>query len=65
MDRNRLYFDHQISLMKAHGASTPPARDGHEREADRLAGHIGQLQGRLGAAAACAWMAARFTGRPA
>jgi hypothetical protein len=64
MDLNQLYFDHQISLMKADGASTSLARRGHERDADRLAGSIGQLQVKLGAAAACAWMM-RFSERTA
>ena len=64
MGLNQLYFDHQISPMKARGASTPLARRGHEREADPLAGSIGQLQIKLGAAAACAWMM-RFSERPA
>ena len=64
MGMNQLYLDDQISLMKAHGASTPLVRRGHEREADRLAGSIGQLQIKLGAAAACAWMM-RFSERPA
>ncbi len=64
MDLNQLYFDHQISLMKAHGASTSQGRRSHEDEADRLANRIGQLQGRLGAAAACAWMV-RFAEQPA
>ena len=64
MDLNQLYFDHQISLINADGAATSHARRGHEHEADRLADHIQRLQGRLGAAAACAWMV-RFTKQPA
>jgi len=57
LDLNQLYFDHQVSLMNAHGAATPHARRGHEHEAGRIAGRIGRLQSRLGAAAACAWVA--------
>ena len=57
MDLNQLYFDHQITLIRADGAATSAARRGHEAEAALIAGRIGQRQVRLGAAAACAWMA--------
>lgn len=57
MDLNQLYHDHQVSLIRAQDSATPQARDGHEAEAGRLAGHIQNLQGKLGAAAACALMA--------
>ena len=57
MDLNQLYFDHQILLIKADGAASPTARRGHEAAAALVAGRIGQSQVRLGAAAACAWMA--------
>ena len=57
MDLNQLYFDHQIQLIRAHGAATVEGRRGHERAAAQLADRIGQRQVRLGAAAACAWMA--------
>ena len=57
MDLNQLYFDHQIQLIRADGAATDDARRGHELAAARIADRIGQRQVRLGAAAACAWMA--------
>lgn len=57
MDLNQLYFDHQILLIQADGATTPEARRAHEIEAARVACSIGQRQAKLGAAAACAWMA--------
>ena len=57
MDLNQLYFDHQVLLMRADGAATPEARGDHEIAAARIAGSIGQRQVRLGAAAACAWIA--------
>ena len=57
MDINRLYFDHQLSLIKVMEAATPDLRHGHESEAARIAGCIGHKQTKLGAAAACAWMA--------
>ena len=57
MDLNQLYFDHQILLIKADGAASPSVRLGHEAAAAMVAERIGQRQVRLGAAAACAWMA--------
>jgi len=57
VDLNQLYFDHQIQLIHAQRAPTPDARRGHETAAERIADRIGQRQVRLGAAAACAWMA--------
>lgn len=57
MDLNQLYFDHQIQLIRADGAVTSEARRSHEHEAAQIADRIGQRQARLGAAAACAWMA--------
>ena len=57
MDLNQLYFDHQITLIRADGATTPEARRDHETDAAQIAGRIGLRQARLGAAAACAWMA--------
>ena len=57
MDLNRLYFNYQLSLIKAQEAATSEARRGHESEAARIAGRIGHRQAKLGAAAACAWMA--------
>jgi len=57
VDLNRLYFDYQLSLIKADEAATADLRQGHEVEAARIAERIGQKQTRLGAAAACAWIA--------
>jgi hypothetical protein len=57
VDLNKAYFDHQIQLIRAGDAPTPEARRDHEIAAARIAGSIGQRQVRLGAAAACAWMA--------
>ena len=56
MDFNQLYFDHQISLIRADEAQTPCLEDGHRREAAAIAGRIGERQNKLGAGAACAWM---------
>ena len=57
VDLNRLYFDYQLSLIKAQEAATVAVRQGHETEAARIAGCIGHRQAKLGAAAPCAWMA--------
>jgi len=57
VDLNRLYFDYQLSLLNATAAATPDLRHGHEIEAARIAGCIGHKQTKLGAAAACAWIA--------
>lgn len=57
MDLNQLYFDHQVLLIQADGAATPEARCDHEIAAALIAGSIGQRQAKLGAAAACAWIA--------
>ena len=57
MDLNKLYFDHQVSLLKARRAQTPALRHGHQAEAARLAADIWQGQNALGAAAACGWVA--------
>jgi len=45
VDLKQLYFDHENTLIRADGAD-------HE-----TAGRLGVRQVRLGAAAACAWMA--------
>ena len=57
MDLNQLYFDHQIQLIRADGAVSAETRAGHQTAAAQIADRIGQRQARLGAAAACAWMA--------
>jgi len=56
LDLNRLYHDHQVLLIKARGAATPDLRRQHQSKAQGLAGRIGHEQGKLGAAAACAWV---------
>jgi hypothetical protein len=57
VDLNRLYFDHQILLMRAQGAGSPDGRRGHEAAASGLAAHISCIQRTLGAPAALAWHA--------
>ncbi|HTM96309.1 MAG TPA: hypothetical protein VL100_10915 [Croceibacterium sp.] len=57
MDFNRLYFDHQLSLIRARSADTNELRRDHQRNAASIATRIGREQGRLSATAACAWMA--------
>ena len=57
MDLNQLYSDHQVRLIQADRATTPEARRGHQIDAAQIAERIGLRQARLGAAAACAWMA--------
>jgi hypothetical protein len=57
VDLNQLYSDHQITLIRADRAATPEARSGHHNDAAEIAARIGLRQTRLGAAAACAWMA--------
>lgn len=56
MDLNQLYFDHQISLIRADAADTPRLAHGHQREAASIAGRIGGRQDALGAGAAGGWM---------
>lgn len=55
MDLNRLYFDHQMLLLRARIAGAGQARQAHETAARRLAGRIGSFQRRSGAAAALGW----------
>ena len=57
MDLNKLYSDHQVTLIRADRATTLEARRGHQSDAAQIAERIGLRQVRLGAAAACAWMA--------
>ena len=64
MDLNQLYFDQQMSLIRAQESATPEQRREHESEAMRIDRRIRHLQGKLGAAAACALMA-RGSGQPA
>jgi hypothetical protein len=55
VDLNQLYFDHQISLIRAEAANTPCLAHDHRREAASIAGRIGDRQGALGALAARGW----------
>jgi len=55
VDLNRLYFDHQVSLMRASRSPTCDARRHHAAHALRIAGRIGCAQRALGAAAAPGW----------
>ena len=64
MDLNQLYFDQQISLIRAQESPTSELRHKHESEATRIDDRIRQLQHKLGAAAACA-LTMRLTGLPA
>ena len=62
MDLNKLYYDHQVLLMKVCQAPTWHRRSQHIARASHLAGCIGRVQRGLGAAAAGAWEAASATG---
>ena len=55
MDLNKLYFDHQISLMQAARSPTGERRRDHQHSASRIADRIGSLQRDLGATAARGW----------
>lgn len=55
MDLNRKYSDHQKEVIRAAAASTKIVRQQHLHEAESIAGQIAEYQGKLGAAAACAW----------
>nr|WP_166176938.1 hypothetical protein [Altererythrobacter segetis] len=61
MDLNRLYFDHQMSLMRATRSATCDDRRHHASRASRIAGRIGIAQRALGASAATGW---EFQARP-
>jgi hypothetical protein len=68
VDLNKLYYDHQVLLMKVCQAPTWHGRSQHVARASHLAGCIGRVQRGLGAAAATAWEAASTSaargGRP-
>jgi hypothetical protein len=55
VDLNRLYFDHQLLLMKARGAHSSARRLEIQIEASDIAERISRSQRRLGAAAAPQW----------
>ena len=55
MDLNKLYFDHQIALMRAGSACSDKLRRDRQFEASLIAGRIGCMQRSLGAGAAPSW----------
>jgi hypothetical protein len=55
VDFNRLYFDHQLLLMRARDAHSSARRLEFKIEASDVAGRISRSQRRLGAAAAPQW----------
>lgn len=57
MDLNQLYFDHQVLLIRAHGAGQRKDRHHFETGARALAGRIADVQERTGAEAARWWKA--------
>ena len=56
VDFNQLYFEHQISLIRADAARTPCVEQRHRVAAASIAGRIGDRQHALGALAAGGWM---------
>ncbi len=60
MDINHEYAAHQSALMRAKSAECDDQRRQQFTRASRIAGRISALQSELGAAAACAWSAARL-----
>lgn len=65
MDLNRLYREHQSALLKADEAISFAANALHLERAAELASTIGQIQQRMGAAAAASWTALAAKARPA
>jgi hypothetical protein len=61
MDINHEYAAHQSALMRAEGAQCAEQRKNQFAKASHIAGRISAFQLGLGAAAACAWSAARLT----
>lgn len=55
MDLNRLYSQHQISLIRASSAKNPELRSGHEAAALGFADRIKAFQQGLNTPAATAW----------
>ena len=55
MDLNQLYFDHQITVMRAGAAQSDALRRDRQFDASLIAGRIGCIQRALGAKAARAW----------
>ncbi len=48
MDLNRLFFQHQIALMRANAAPSRPERERHNAEADGIASRISGIHLRNG-----------------
>ena len=55
MDLNKLYFEHQIALMRACTAGSGEVRRDLQFDASLIAGRIGCMQRSLGAGAARSW----------
>lgn len=62
MDLNKLYFDHQLLLMKVQRAPSWHSRTQHFVSASHVAARIGRVQRTLGAKAAGAWEVASAIG---
>lgn len=63
MDLNQLYFDHQVSLIRADRTRSCELRKEHELGASQLAESIGSIQRALGAQAAAGWAILGAKGR--
>lgn len=61
MDLNRLYFQHQISTMRACAAHTTAHRRYHQAIADGFGRRIADIQNLTGADAAAEWAVLRST----
>lgn len=57
MDINQLYFDHQISLMRASASGSPQLRLAHHANATGIAQRIERIHRDAGAGAATRWEA--------
>jgi len=57
MDLNKLYFRHQLSVMRAAATQNLSHRADHLAAAETLAGRIACIQQRTGAVAAQGWAA--------
>ncbi|MDE2596976.1 MAG: hypothetical protein KGL44_08870 [Sphingomonadales bacterium] len=60
MDLNKLYFHHQLAVMRADASIGHGERAHHEGFADVIADRIGGYQRKLGAAASVAWTVAQL-----
>ena len=56
MDLNQLYTEHQISLMRAAGAGSDPARRKHLLAAEIIGGQICEVLSSKNAAATVGWL---------